>query len=47
MSVNTADKELGKGCVFCNNNGVNCPTVQQAKNAKFQLKFCGAPQWFW
>lgn len=47
MSINPANKELGEGCVFCNNNGVNSPTVWQAKNAKFQLKFSGDPQRFW
>lgn len=47
MSINTTNKELGEGGVFCNNDGGNCSTVQQATNPKYKLKFIGHPQWFW
>lgn len=37
MSINTTNKELGEGGVFCNNDGVNCSTVQQATNPKYKV----------
>lgn len=46
MLINNINKELGEGCVFHNDDGVNCSAVQQATNAKHKLKFIGHPQWF-